>query len=213
MPNYVTNNLYVHGDDETRLAVKKLLEGDNGAVDFNKVLPMPSELDIEAGSVGDRGYSAVRQMMTEFPVGTLANRTMLECACGKKDLTDEEWELGVAYFNNLLNYGAKHWYDWCIENWDTKWNAMDSYASTGDFHFDTAWSTPEKVIIALSAMFPQAEFEVEFFDEDIGHNCGTYTCQNGEVTDMWLPNYDEAICWLEGLGAIGDDYWVEINAE
>ena len=34
-------------------------------------------------------------------------------------------ELGNMYINNFLEYGCLNWYDWCIENWDTKWDAVD----------------------------------------------------------------------------------------
>jgi len=46
--------------------------------------------------------------------------------------------------------------------------------------FETAWSTPEPVIIELSDMYPDITFIVEYADEDIGSNCGRYTLKGGQ---------------------------------
>lgn len=31
-------------------------------------------------------------------------------------------ELGKQYVENIKKYGYPQWYDWCVENWGTKWN-------------------------------------------------------------------------------------------
>lgn len=82
-------------------------------------------------------------------------------------------------------YGRNNWYDWSIEHWGTKWNAYDG--SYNEFEkcitFDTAWAMPSKIIVALSEMFPDVEFYVEYADEDVGHNCGFFTIKNGKDYD------------------------------
>lgn len=75
---------------------------------------------------------------------------------------------------NYKKYGYYDWYDWSWDHWGTKWNAYDQYPEGCRLSFHTAWSTPEPVIKRLSEMFPDVEITVEYADEDIGSNCGTY---------------------------------------
>ena len=45
--------------------------------------------------------------------------------------------------DNLKNYGSKDWYDWCVKNWGTKWNACGTEfdeSNPTQIKFDTAWS-------------------------------------------------------------------------
>lgn len=75
------------------------------------------------------------------------------------------------------------WYSWRVSRsgWGTKWNAYEVTDEDDHFKFRTAWSTPDPVIQALSEQFPAYTFYVEYADEDIGSNCGTYTYVNGEL--------------------------------
>ena len=65
-------------------------------------------------------------------------------------------------------YGDDNWYDWCCNNWDTKWNSCDATLSEdGDgleYVFDTAWGPPIKVIEALREQYPDLTISA-FYDE------------------------------------------------
>lgn len=101
-------------------------------------------------------------------------------------------ELGDAYINNIKEYGSCDWYDWCIDNWGTKWDIDFCSHDDNSIVFDTAWSTPSKIIIALSATFPNDDFEVTFADEDYcGGNNGIYYLRGGIVTDYELDKGEE----------------------
>ena len=78
-------------------------------------------------------------------------------------------------------YGKNNWYDWSVENWDTKWNAWDSYSTNRHIVFCTAWSAPTKVIRQLSEMYPKVRFVHSWADEDLGYNLGSVTYKNGVV--------------------------------
>ena len=54
--------------------------------------------------------------------------------------------------------------------------------------FQTAWSTPERIIKTLSEKYPSLEFEVSYADEDFGYNVGKYTYQDGEIIEIYLPD-------------------------
>ncbi len=68
-----------------------------------------------------------------------------------QDLNQAKMALNVKYF------GAKDWYDWCVNRWGTKWEvqAYDKDTVLVDdglvaFGFDSAWSPPIGVYEALA---------------------------------------------------------------
>lgn len=119
-----------------------------------------------------------------------------------KSLGIESFEdLGNTYINNIIQYGCDSWYDWCCKNWGTKWNSSGALiVDDNTYEFDTAWSTPYEVLVELSKQFPNSTISVDYADEDIGNNCGSYVLKNGELLeetdgdddfalDLW--GYDE----------------------
>ncbi len=105
------------------------------------------------------------------------------------DLGQEEME----------QYGENNWYDWSVEHRGTKWNAYGyesfvPYEGGNTIEFLTAWSRPEPVVIKLSQMFPDAQFQHAWADEDIGSNVGEILYQNGEEMeyDVPIPHSKEA---------------------
>jgi hypothetical protein len=88
--------------------------------------------------------------------------------------------------------GLPDWYDWCINHWGTKWNACESQTTENGFEFNTAWSTPEPIIRALSEKFPTVEFGVDYADENLGYNCGIYIYKNGECIHQEMGDYEFA---------------------
>lgn len=71
--------------------------------------------------------------------------------------------------------------DWNRQTWGTKWNAYSQTIEEDTLRFDTAWSHPTPVIVALSQNFPEEEIHVQYADEDLGSNCGEYIIKNGEI--------------------------------
>jgi|TARA_R110002020_G_scaffold3731_1_gene16504 hypothetical protein len=67
----------------------------------------------------------------------------------------------------LAKEGIPNWYDWCVENWDTKWNAYDVKRDVGTYgevrgkyvtyDFLTAWSPPIPVIEKLRKDWPDLD--------------------------------------------------------
>lgn len=61
MPNHVANHISLQGDPEKIRSMLEAIQSDElgvGSVDFNKIIPMPKSLNIEAGSRTDRGLKA-----------------------------------------------------------------------------------------------------------------------------------------------------------
>ena len=61
------------------------------------------------------------------------------------------------------------WYDWRVQNWDTKWDAydvnfIDEDPDQFEVEFNTAWSPPEAICSALREQYPDVSISW-FYDE------------------------------------------------
>lgn len=185
MPNHITN-LISFGDQPEQVAafhqmLRELRQEDGvyGSIDFNKLIPMPESLDIEAGSNINDGLAAYRRFMS----GDKAAETF------RKE-RPEAWALGKRAYENIQQYGAPTWYEWCNRNWGTKWNAyscaeIDKNADTMEFM--TAWSSVPGILEALSRKYPDQAVSYRWADEDIGSNVGEAVFQNGKMVDSNIP--------------------------
>jgi hypothetical protein len=100
------------------------------------------------------------------------------------------------------------WYDWCNDNWGTKWDVRETFEDEeGNICFDTAWSTPMEVLTHLSKIWYDLIFEVSYADEDLGSNCGRYELKNGKILSMDIFDVEKA-CELWGYDFA--DYFPEI---
>ena len=66
MPNHVTNVLTLHGESDQIRAMLEAIQYDDlgiGSVDFNKIIPMPESLNIEAGSQTSTGLKAYQDFI------------------------------------------------------------------------------------------------------------------------------------------------------
>jgi hypothetical protein len=97
-------------------------------------------------------------------------------------------DLGRAEREMCIEKGIPNWYDWNIDNWGTKWNAGScSYIEDNIVAFETAWSAPHPIVMALSEMYPDVEFLHVWADEDTGYNCGSITYVNGMAVRKQVP--------------------------
>lgn len=208
MPNYITNVIYAKKRDMKKL-LNKLTKIENGerVVDFNKIFPMPADLNIESGSMS---YETIRkeriEMQNKFinPIldklysskikrSTFVNKvkkvwkninTTFNSVYKFGDDFSNYETLLKGYFN-YKRYGYKDWYDWCWDKWGTKWNGVDfgkfSFNGHDVLSFQTAWACPVNIFKELSKVAP---FVVSYADEDIGNNYGVYKMENGEAKEV-----------------------------
>ena len=172
MPNHVKNIVRISGNEESiARCSKQIFEG--GEFSFENIKPMPEELNVESGS---KSYTAEEWMKADrrdrkniekdfaykYGIDTIKAKAMLQ-----------------RYADNVAKYGHTTWYGWRCKNWGTKWDAYEIEAvncGKKDIHieFQTAWSTPQEVIKTLSEQYPNLKITVDFADEDLGSNCGSY---------------------------------------
>ena len=61
--------------------------------------------------------------------------------------------------------GGVYDYDWCVENWGSKWEPIELKLEGTTMTFDSAWSPPIGVYAALQERVPEATFEAYWADE------------------------------------------------
>jgi hypothetical protein len=156
MPNNTSNRLWVAGapEDVSRLVREctTVEEGETTPVlDFNKIIPMPAELDIVSSSYGQMAYeimgsdSGWRQYAQSAWIRVLGADTgqvsgsalpmlMPPPLQTKDDLIKHlathlgaQWEeavaLAVTYATNFARFGCMTWDPWRRRHWGTKWSA------------------------------------------------------------------------------------------
>lgn len=75
-------------------------------------------------------------------------------------------------------------YDWCVNNWGTKWEGSSMYEySIQDkiikIGFQTAWAPPLPVIHRLSIGYPKLTFKMKSFEQGAGYKV-SYEVKNGK---------------------------------
>jgi hypothetical protein len=209
MPNHVANHIKFIGEPERIKEVLEAIKNDEvgiGSIDFNKIIPMPDGLEIEAGSKTDRGLKAYKDFVAVLTFdGANKDIDLLNIPEEKenifleqrKDIDKEDWKLGRQAYKNILQHGAPTWYEWSISNWGTKWNAYScsKFEETSEecnkIFLNTAWSAPHPILNKLASMYPDLEIEHEWADEDFGQNLGRRTFKNGENIELYIPETDK----------------------
>lgn len=201
MPNYVAVKITITGEKEkvdqvVNVVCSKQEDGKPYVFDFNKIVPMPEELNIESGSRGEWGKRYLL-LKAKLPVTwTEDDREFVE-KFEKRDKDDfySCVELGKKYLSNISKYGYETWWGWCSDpaNWNTKWNSCSpEYDRINDncavYTFDTAWSFCFPVIEKLSKMFPDVEIEFAYSDEDASYNCGQGKVKNAKYIEEFYPD-------------------------
>lgn len=166
MPNWTHNVINANPE-----VIKHYLN-DEGKFDFNKAIPMPESLNIEAGSTTDDAIAVfVTEKLTipvketnldllvsnSFHIGSWGEEVVRRLKEDKDADLDKLYELGKQAVSNYENYGCFTWYEWCNKNWNSKWNACDTYVNPDytSVEFDTAWDMPTPIFEDMCWKFPK----------------------------------------------------------
>lgn len=207
MSNYVINKVKISGSVETISKVKEQIintKDENGNVihfSFQSIIPRPASLNIPASSGVLNGIDYIK--------GNISEKKKIEARYatypdGENHLK-ECIRLAEIALDNLKKYGYKDWFDWSVANWGVKWDAHNPCVETTDdvimLEFKTAWSTPKPVFLKLAEQYPDLMINIDYADEDMGFNCGTYSYADGnweyQIGDfefaclMWGENPEE----------------------
>ena len=201
MPNHVRNIVKMRGITALPLFTPKQDYDEKliPAFDFEKVIPMPESLNVVSGTMeGVAVEAAIRKAASVAEhrfsgpkfVFSMTDAEYKDWLGRCTETEDELCKLGLQYIQNMVLYGAPTWYDWCIEHWGTKWNAYENEQIDKDtIVFETAWSAPEPVMAQLAKMYPNAEIEHWWADEDMGSNTGyARYCAGGLAEVVYFDN-------------------------
>ncbi len=195
MPNHVKNIVKMEGITKLPLFKTEYDEYEKKDVtcfDFNKIIPMPESLNMDSGSMESLAIEAVNRKLGQrrygfqqkYSIPTMSDEDYQQRVKNHGKTEEELLELGLQYITNKVKYGATSWYDWCCDNWGTKWNAYSNEQEDEDtIIFETAWSNPEPVMLKLSEMYPEATIEHWWADEDMGSNDGHRVYRGGRIVD------------------------------
>lgn len=192
MPNHVQNRITFSGTMKEVETVFDFLKGEDSVFDFNKIIPMPEDLNIASSSEGTNGMNYLLYLHDK-----VANAHLKKCYEQVESLPEERKnkciELGKAYLLNLSKYGHTTWYEWSCANWGTKWNAYETYREGDALYFQTAWSAVPELVGKIVEMFPEVSLEYEWADENFGYNAGSGYSEDGEFYYNYFDgNSDEA---------------------
>ena len=141
----------------------------------------------------------------------------LDITAGREGADDspEQIRLVAAEQANLAQYGYKNWYDWCVSEWGTKWNAggednedmqidfdVDGDDSIALFQFDTAWAPALGVLQKLMADHPELHIECRYNEPGVGF-MGVWTNGQDRCYDQ-IPGSKDAF-WKTDDGILLDD--------
>ena len=153
MPNHCHNRVTIYGSgndtDETRAQIAKLKQICEDENCFGQIIPEPDWANTPLMSKDVQGLVYDRGKVGELPVKT-------------KGAFGESYRFASGEIDD-------RWYDWRLQNWDTKWDAYDVVVTDDDpdqfeVEFNTAWSPPEAICNELREQYPDVEISW-FFDE------------------------------------------------
>lgn len=216
MPNHIRNVVKMKGIANLPLYTeeKDLMSGEMmWDFDFNKIIPMPEDLDLTESSIFDLAIEAVvrklnaakRPYSRQITVADMNDESYCDSLTNCRETEDELLELGLKYITNVIRFGAATWYDWCQKNWGTKWSAYETRLFDADtLTFTSANTPPEPVLARLSKMYPDVEIEHWWASVSCGENTGYAKYSGGKLVES--VSYDDyspdacdtyVICWGE----------------
>ena len=153
MPNHCHNRVTIYGDDteDSRryiAEIKQIFKDENC---FGQIIPEPDwpNTPLAEKDVKRYSFSEPKGKVGELPVKVNAPFETYRFSSGEVD---------------------DRWYDWRVQNWDTKWDAYD--VEQHDFDdpdqyevtFNTAWSPPDAICNQIREDYPDVEVSW-FYDE------------------------------------------------
>ena len=156
MPNHCHNRVtfYPAGDNTDKAiedinAIKQMFEDENC---FTQIIPEPdwANTPLMSSDMPKYEWDKAKGKVGELP-----------------QYVEDPWRRLVFKSTDMSD---DRWYDWRVQNWDTKWDAYDVQVDGGydddelTIEFNTAWSPPEAICSALREKYPEATVSW-FYDE------------------------------------------------
>ena len=103
LPNHLMSKLHFSGEQKKINELLESIKGEETFFDFNKILPMPDSLNIEAGSRTENGLKAYRDFITVYTMDGTEKKDLLNVPKEKEelflqmrsDIKREEWNAAL----------------------------------------------------------------------------------------------------------------------
>jgi hypothetical protein len=173
----------------------------------------------------DKGF-VVYELNSLYP----CPKELVETVEGWNSKEDEQREIDEKRASNEVKYGYKSWYDWCMDNYGTKWGACDvdadeeaAYEKDGTMilpvRWNSAWGTSNGLVAKISGMFPTLTFCVTA-TEEANFFIAWYVARAGEVVggnsvdphEEGMPDYPENPDDADALDEFYEKYNDQENA-
>ena len=147
MPNHCHNRVtFYSANTEDVAKLKKIFTDENS---FGQIIPEPDWHNTPLMSSDMKPYSIQRGELGELP-----------------QYVEDPWRRLVFKSTGVSD---DRWYDWRLQNWDTKWDAYDVVVTDDDpdqleVEFNTAWSPPEAICNEIREQYPDVSVSW-FYDE------------------------------------------------
>ena len=146
MPNHCHNRVTIYSANTEAVAKLKQIFEDESC--FTQIIPEPDWANTPLLS-SDNRYGTKYGKDGELPV--------------------RSEDPFVTYRFQSTGRADERWYDWRIQNWDTKWDAYDVVVTDDDpdsleIEFNTAWSPPEAICNQIREDYPDVSVSW-FYDE------------------------------------------------
>ena len=139
MPNHCHNRVTFYSANTHDVAkLKQIFEDENC---FGQIIPEPDWANTPLMSGDVKGLVYDRGKVGELPM-------------------DVQGDCGISRRFQSTGKPADRWYDWRVQNWDTKWDAYDVVVTDDDpecteIDFNTAWSPPEAICNEIREQYPE----------------------------------------------------------
>ena len=148
MPNHCHNRVTVYSANTHDVAkIKQIFEDENC---FTQIIPEPDWPNTPLMTGQEKSFGTVRGHLGELPQYTEDPcKRLVFKSTGQSD---------------------DRWYDWRVQNCDTKWDAYDVTITDDapenlEVEFNTAWSPPEAICHALREKYEDTVAISWFYDE------------------------------------------------
>ena len=150
MPNHCHNRVTFYSANTDAVAKLKQIFTDEDC--FTQIIPEPdwANTPLMSSDVKRYSFSEPKGKVGELPlyVDSPFGKSLRFVSTGQAD---------------------DRWYDWRVQNWDTKWDCYDVVVTDDDpesveIEFNTAWSPPEAICNEIREQYPDVSVSW-FYDE------------------------------------------------
>ena len=219
MPNWVITRIYITGpEDKIKEFEDKVIdmsEDSEKTFSFQRISPTPAEL-VNTISPSPRptiqkviNSKGEEEIVEVYPM--FINEWEMKAAAGRGETPPEPIICNNATPQMCKDlesrFGHSNWYAWNNWNWGTKWDCSESIYNQEDkmLEFQTAWSCPQEILLKMSEMFPDLQFNGSYADEDFGSNAGYITNGGAYSLDDLSEEACETAATLWGYEGYYDD--------